>query len=127
VPPPDGKGGSDLRLAPFFLARRLQTLFLTTAGQSWFKGAHAYQNRGGGYNFIRFETFGNRDPSARWTFFDPAPPRFAAKTKLALRAQTVVFAGATLRGQGAPKNLQCALPGSDFQVAQRSRLFLVQN
>jgi hypothetical protein len=22
--------------------------------------------------------FGNRDPSARWTFFDPAPPRFAA-------------------------------------------------
>jgi len=25
---------------------------------------------------------------------------------------------ATLRGQGAPKNLQCALPGSDFQVAQ---------
>jgi len=27
------------------------------------------------------------------------PPRFAA-------------------GQGAPKNLQCALPGSDFQVAQ---------
>jgi hypothetical protein len=67
----------------------------------------------------RKETFGNRDPSARWTFFDPAPPRFAAKTKLALRAQTVVFAGATLRGQGAPENLQCALPGSDFQVAQR--------
>jgi hypothetical protein len=24
------------------------------------------------------ETFGNHDPSARWTFFDPAPPRFAA-------------------------------------------------
>jgi hypothetical protein len=28
---------------------------------------------------------------------------------------------ASLRGQGAPKNLQCALPGSDFQVTQRSR------
>jgi hypothetical protein len=25
-----------------------------------------------------------------------------------------------LRGQGAPKNLQCTLPGSDFKVAQRS-------
>jgi len=24
------------------------------------------------------ETLGNRDPTARWTFFDPAPPRFAA-------------------------------------------------
>jgi hypothetical protein len=33
-----------------------------------------------------------------------------------LRAQTVVFADATLRGQGAPKNLQCALHGSDFQI-----------
>ncbi len=33
----------------------------------------------------RYDTFGNRDPSARWTFFDP-------------------------------KNLQCALPGSDFQL-----------
>jgi len=43
--------------------------------------------------FLRIEPFGNRDPSARWTFFDPAPPRFAAKTKLALRAQTIVFAG----------------------------------
>jgi hypothetical protein len=62
-----------------------------------------------------FALFENRDPSARWTFFAPAPPRFAAKTKLALRAQTVVFADATLRGQGTPKNLQCALPGSDFQ------------
>ncbi|HBB16374.1 MAG: hypothetical protein A3J94_15995 [Syntrophus sp. RIFOXYC2_FULL_54_9] len=62
------------------------------------------------------ETFENRDPSTRWTFFDPAPPRFAAKTKLALRAQTVVFAGAPLRGQGATKNLQCTLPGSYFQV-----------
>jgi hypothetical protein len=43
---------------------------------------------------LRPENFGNRDPSARWTFLDPAPPRFAAKTKLPLRAQTVVFAGA---------------------------------
>jgi hypothetical protein len=24
--------------------------------------------------FLRIETFRNRDPSARWTFFDPAPP-----------------------------------------------------
>jgi hypothetical protein len=31
---------------------------------------------------------------------------------------------ASLRGQGAPKNLQCALPGSDFQVAQRYRIAL---
>ena len=53
--------------------------------------------------------------SARWTFFDPAPPRYAAKTKLALRAQTIIFAFAALRGQGPPKNLQCALPGSAFQ------------
>jgi len=67
------------------------------------------------------KTFENRDPFARWTFFDPAPPRFAAKTKLALCAQTVVFACATLRGQGAPKNLQCALPGSDFYVSQSFR------
>jgi hypothetical protein len=51
--------------------------------------------------FPNFEIFENHDPSARWTFFDPAPPRFAAKTKLALRTQTVVFAGAPLRGQGA--------------------------
>jgi len=28
---------------------------------------------------------------------------------------------ALLRGQGTPKNLQCALPGSDFHGAQRSR------
>jgi hypothetical protein len=68
--------------------------------------------------FLIKESLGNRDPSARWTFFDPSPPRFAAKTKLALRAQTVVFADAPLRGQGAPKNLQCALSGSDFQVAR---------
>jgi len=71
------------------------------------------------------ETFGNRDPSVRWTFFDPAPPRFAAKTKLALRAQTVVFAGAKAVGQGAPKNLQCALSGSDFQIMQ-SELYCSQ-
>jgi hypothetical protein len=64
-------------------------------------------------------TFENRDPSVRWTFFDPMPPRFAAKTKLALRAQTVVFADAPLRGQGAPKNLQCALPGFDFHISLR--------
>jgi hypothetical protein len=66
--------------------------------------------------------FENPNPFARWIFFDPAPPRFATKTKLALRAQTVVFADAALRGQGAPKNLQCALPGFDFQVA---KVFLV--
>jgi parvulin-like peptidyl-prolyl isomerase len=40
---------------------------------------------------------------------------------LALRAQTVVFAGAAFRRQGTPKNLQCALSGSDFQVVRRSR------
>src|SRR4030042_2360060 len=28
-------------------------------------------------------TFRNHAPSARWTFFDPAPPRFAAGKKLA--------------------------------------------
>jgi CTP:molybdopterin cytidylyltransferase MocA len=65
-----------------------------------------------------FKPCESRDPSARWTFFDPASPRFAAKTKLALRAQTVVFAGAPLRRQGAPKNLQCALPESDFHRAR---------
>jgi hypothetical protein len=59
--------------------------------------------------------FGNRDPLARWTFFDPAPPRSAAKTELALERSDTVFAPASLRGQGSPKNLQCALPGSDFQ------------
>ncbi len=68
--------------------------------------------------FARFE---NRDPFAHWTFSDPALPRFAAKTKLVLRTQTIVFAGAPLRRQGAPKNLQCALPGSYFHRAQRSR------
>jgi hypothetical protein len=30
-----------------------------------------------------------------------------------------------LRGQGATKNLQCALPGSDFQVAQRSYIMIM--
>jgi hypothetical protein len=49
------------------------------------------------------DIFGNCDPSARWTFFDPAPLRFAAKTKLALRAQTVVFAGAKAAGAGRPE------------------------
>jgi hypothetical protein len=46
--------------------------------------------------------FENHIPSTHWTFFDTAP-RFAAKTKLALCAQTVVFACATLRGQGPRK------------------------
>jgi hypothetical protein len=59
--------------------------------------------------------FGNRDPLARWTFFNPAPPRSAAKTELALKRSDTVFAPASLPGQGSPKNLQCALPGSDFQ------------
>jgi hypothetical protein len=40
--------------------------------------------------------------------------RSADSSNSALRAQTVVFAGATLRGQGTPKNLQCTLPGSRF-------------
>ncbi len=44
-------------------------------------------------------------------------PAKAAKTKLAFRAQTVVFATATLRGQYAPKNmkrlLRAALPGKE--------------
>jgi hypothetical protein len=44
-------------------------------------------------------------------FFDPAPPRFAAKAKLALCAQTVALADASLRGQGAPKKSQFALQG----------------
>jgi hypothetical protein len=48
---------------------------------------------------------GNLDSFAHWTFFDPAPPRFAAKAKLALCAQTVVFEDAPLRGHGAPINL----------------------
>jgi hypothetical protein len=38
------------------------------------------------------------------------------------RAQTVAFAGAPLRGQGTPKNLQCALSGHDFQRS-RTALF----
>ncbi len=118
---------------------------------------------GGNFRFFASSTYGetfeNRDPSARRTFFDPAPPSFAAKTKLALRAQTVAFAGAEAAGAGAPKNMkrrpraalpgkeavcffiallihackagirdalpvQCALPGSDFQVAQRSHGFI---
>jgi hypothetical protein len=61
--------------------------------------------------------FWKSDPSARWIFFDPAPTRFAAKAKLAIRAQTVTFASAPLHGQGAPKNFQCMLPESDFQIA----------
>jgi hypothetical protein len=63
---------------------------------------------------------GDRDPFARWTFFDPAPPRFAAGKKLALRAQTVFPAGAPLRGQSPslPKNLQCVLPESDHLRTQ---------
>jgi hypothetical protein len=90
------------------------------------QGGHTNISAGNGSPAIRkssskFEAFENGDPSARWIFSDPAPPRFAAKTKLALRAQAVVFAGAPLRGQGAPENLQCALPGSDFQVAQKFR------
>jgi hypothetical protein len=71
------------------------------------------------------KTFENRDPSAHWTFFDPVPPRFAQRkiwdsSPIFLRQNrgAVPFfrKGAPLRGQGAPENLQCALPGSDFHV-----------
>jgi hypothetical protein len=72
------------------------------------------------------EIFENHDSSARWTFFDPAPPRFAVKAKRALCAQSVVFASAPLPGQGATKNLQCTLPGSDFQVAKGLAIRLIQ-
>ncbi len=68
------------------------------------------------------ETFENRDPSARWTFFDPAPPRSAQRKMRDSslfspenRELSPFSKGATLWGQGAPKNLQCALPGSEFQ------------
>jgi hypothetical protein len=60
------------------------------------------------------ETFENRDPSARWTFSDPAPPRFAAKTKLALRAQTAVFAGAEAAGAGRPEKSPMRASGMRF-------------
>jgi len=30
---------------------------------------------------MNIEIFGNRDPSARWIFFDPAPPRFALQRR----------------------------------------------
>ena len=98
-------------------------------------------------NAFLLRELGNHAPCARWTFFDPAPPRFAQR-KIRDSApilpqenrgavpifQTIVFADATLRGQGAPKNLQCVRghvpearrdrnvsPEHDFQVAQRSR------
>jgi hypothetical protein len=51
------------------------------------------------------EDFGYQIPPRSRHFSDPAPPRYAAKAKLALRAQTVAFAGAPLRGQGFPENL----------------------
>jgi hypothetical protein len=68
---------------------------------------------------LHYEAFAqleNRDPSARWTFFDPAPPRFAAKTKLALRAQTVVFAGAEAAGAGCPEKSPMRAYGIRFSI-----------
>jgi len=44
-------------------------------------------------------------PERSRSFFDPAPPRCAAGKKLALRAQTVFPAAASLRGQGPRKNI----------------------
>jgi hypothetical protein len=55
--------------------------------------------------FLRIETFGNRDPSARWIFFDPAPPKLR-KTEKFGTAPLFSVTGAKAAGQGAPKNLQ---------------------
>jgi hypothetical protein len=53
---------------------------------NWIKTDAGMKNIAACIEFKRIEIFGNRDPSACWTFIDPAPPRFAAKTKLALSA-----------------------------------------
>ncbi|OHE23285.1 MAG: hypothetical protein A2Z43_03175 [Syntrophobacterales bacterium RBG_19FT_COMBO_59_10] len=51
-------------------------------------------------------------PPRAGSFFDPAPPRFAAGKKLAPKgAQTVFPAGAALRGQGTPKKSQMRASG----------------
>jgi hypothetical protein len=61
------------------------------------------------------------DSLARWTFFDPASPRFAAKAKLAPSALgQLPLRALTLREQGFPKNLHCALSESDFHGVQGS-------
>jgi len=66
------------------------------------------------------ESFENHAPSARRTFLDPAPPRFAAKTKLALKRSNNRLCGRCAAGAGAPKNLQCALPEDDFRALKMS-------
>jgi len=57
---------------------------------------------------------GKRIPRRSRSFFDPAPPRFAAGKKLALRAQTVFPAAAPLRGQDTPKKYRFAPAGITF-------------
>jgi hypothetical protein len=47
-------------------------------------------------------TFENHDP-ARWTFLDPAPPRFAAKAKLALARFKHCLCGRSAVGAGFPE------------------------
>ncbi len=61
-------------------------------------------------------------PSRSGSFFDPAPPRFAATAKLAPDgAQTVAVADAPLRGQGAPKKSPNRASGNRFPGARGCR------
>jgi hypothetical protein len=54
------------------------------------------------------ESFKDHDPSARWTFFDPAPPCFAAKTKLALKRSNSRLCGRSAQGGRGPGKISNA-------------------
>ena len=66
-----------------------------------------------------FESFENRDPSARWTFFDPAPPRFAAKTKLALKRSNSRLCGRYAARAGHPEKSPMRASGIRFPSCAR--------
>jgi hypothetical protein len=71
------------------------------------------------------EAFENRDPSARWTFFDPASPRFAAKTKLALKRSNSRLCGRYAAGAGDPeKSPMRALRDPIFQLRKGPLSFI---
>jgi RND family efflux transporter MFP subunit len=69
---------------------------------------------------LHHKSFEKNAPFMRRTFFDPAPPRFAAKTERAPKRSDSRLCGRPNAGAGCTKNLPCALPGSDSQVPRRS-------
>jgi hypothetical protein len=64
--------------------------------------------------YFQNETFENRDPFARRTFFEPAPSHFAANTKLALKRLNSRLCGYSVAGAGCPEKSPIRASGIRF-------------